>query len=258
MRTLLLALGLVAATAACSSQADAPPEPTPMGHSYVSTEVAGTPIPGGGPLELAFDDSRLSGTAGCNRATATVDLSGGTLKTGEIATTMMACLGDRANADEWMGNLLRGAPKWSLAGDTLTLVSGNQVVTMLDRTVANPDRPLVGTNWIVRSMVTADAISTSAALEQSKPSLLLDANNTATGSTGCNRYTGPATVTETAGRTTIEFGPLATTRMACAPEIAEVETFVTGVLTGTVEASIDADELRLTKSDGSGLNLNAE
>ena len=258
MRTLLLVLALAVTTAACASQADAPPEPTPMGHRYVSTEVTGIPIPGGGPLELAFHDGRVSGTAGCNRATATVDLSGGTLKTGEIATTMMACIGDRATADEWMGNLLRSEPKWSLADDTLTLTSSDQVVTMLDRAVANPDRPLVGTNWIVRSMVTADAVSTSAALEQAKPSLLLDANNTATGSTGCNRFTGPATVTEAEGRTTIEFGPLATTRMACAPEIAEVETFVTGVLAGTVEASIDADELRLTKADGSGLVLNAE
>lgn len=258
MRTLLLVLGLAAVTAACASQADAPDDPTPMGHRYVSTEVQGPPIPGGGPLELAFADGRVSGTAGCNQATATVDLADGVLATGEVATTMMACIGERAGADQWMSNLLTARPSWVLADTTLTLAAGEQIVTMLDRTVANPDRSLVGTNWIVRSMVTADAVSTSAALEEAKPSLLLDANNTATGSTGCNRYNGPATVTDAEGRTTIEFGALATTRMACSPEITEVETFVTGVLSGTAEASIDADELRLTKPDGSGLILTAE
>ncbi|MFZ2178437.1 MAG: META domain-containing protein, partial [Rhodococcus sp. (in: high G+C Gram-positive bacteria)] len=125
------------------------------------------------------------------------------------------------------------------------------------REVADPDRPLVGTTWVVHSLVTPNAVSTSAALERAAPHLRLDPDGTAAGSTGCNNFTGPATISESNGRTTIEFGPLATTRRACEPDLAEVERAVLAVLSGTVEATVDASELRLHKPDGTGLLLRA-
>lgn len=257
MRKIALTLLLAALVlTACSSDTEA--GPTPMGREFVSTEVQGASIPGGGPLELGFADDRITAYAGCNRATATVDLSDGKVVTGELASTMMACLGERGDADAWVAALLGAQPDWTLDGDTLTLRSGAQVVTLLDRTVADPDRPLVGTNWIVQSTIAADAITTSAALERAGAHLLLDPKGTVSGNTGCNNFNGPATVSESDSATTIVFGPLATTRMACEPDLAEVEQAVLAVLSGTVEATVDADELRLKKSDGTGLVLRAQ
>jgi heat shock protein HslJ len=102
--------------------------------------------------------------------------------------------------------------------------------------------------------VSPDAVSTSAALEQSKPVLTIAADGTATGSTGCNRFTGHAQVTGS----TIEFGPLVTTKMACVDEVGDVEQAVLRVLSGRVRSAIDADQLRLTRDDGYGLILRAQ
>ncbi|MCX5042529.1 META domain-containing protein [Aldersonia sp. NBC_00410] len=252
---LTLAVALVA-LAACSA-AD-PDDPTPMGHEFVSTEVQGAPIPGGGPLELGFADEQISAFAGCNRASASVDLSDGKVTTGDLATTMMACPGDRGDADAWVATLLGAQPAWALDGDTLTLRTGDQVVTLLDRTVADPNRPLIGTNWLVQSTIASGAITTSVALERAAAHLVLDPSGAVTGNTGCNNFNGPATVSEPASGTTIEFGPLATTRMACEPDLAEVEQSVLAVLSGTVEATVDADKLTLRKPDGTGLVLRAQ
>ncbi len=251
--TLPLALLMLAA---CSS-AD-PAEPTPMARAFVSTAVQGTPIPGGGPLEVGFADEQISAYAGCNRASGPVDLSDGKLVTGDLATTMMACPGDRSGADAWVATLLNAQPAWALSGDTLTLRSGDQVISLLDREVANPNRPLIGTTWVVQSTIASDAITTSVALERAAATLLLDPDGTVTGSTGCNNFNGPATVSESDTGNTIEFGPLATTRRACEPDLAEVEHAVLGVLSGTVDATVDADQLRLKKSDGTGLVLRAQ
>ena len=75
----------------------------------------------------------------------------------------------------------------------------------------------------------------------------------ATGTTGCNNFTGPAQ----GGTGTVTFGPLATTRPACAPDGAEVEQAVLQVLDGAVAATVDGNTLELTRPDGFGLRLTA-
>ena len=104
--------------------------------------------------------------------------------------------------------------------------------------------------------MSAQAVSTSVALEQSKPTLIIGDDGAVSGSTGCNRITGRAAVSGSPA--VIEFGPLATTKMACAPEVNEIEQAVLRVLNGTVQTSIDADELKLSGTDGNGLVLRAQ
>jgi heat shock protein HslJ len=58
-----------------------------------------------------------------------------------------------------------------------------------------------------------------------------------------------ATAAVTVGAGTMEIEPLATTRMACAGEAGEVERDVLTVLDGTVQFTIEADQLTLTNGD---------
>ncbi|MVU77269.1 META domain-containing protein [Nocardia sp. ET3-3] len=113
----------------------------PMGHSYISTEVTGIPIPGGGPLILTFQDGRLSANSGCNTATGPVDLQGNRLRVGTMVHTAKGCLGDRGRADAWQGGLLHSRPTWTLVGDTLTVRGNGSTITLLDRKAARPDEP---------------------------------------------------------------------------------------------------------------------
>jgi heat shock protein HslJ len=70
-------------------------------------------------------------------------------------------------------------------------------------------------------------------------------DGTVTGSSACNRYSG--TVVVDGGSVT--FGPIATTRMACAPRPNAVEQAYLGALDVVDAGSRDDDELTLTGPD---------
>ncbi len=270
MRTLPVALALLCAAtlSACGSTADgadtnstaetpavstpASPADALWGRTFLSTSVTGSTIPGGGPLEVAFPEpDHIAMSAGCNRGVSSVDLSDGTVKTGPIATTMMTCPGELAGADKWMTDLFATQPSWTLADDALTLASQDITVILTDKKTTEPDRPVIGTTWAVDALIKPDAVVTSAAIEASAPTLTIGQDGQATGSTGCNRFSGPVRV----GDSTITFGKLATTRVACPDDVAVVERAVLHVLDGEVTYTVDGPTMKLTQADGTGLQL---
>ncbi|WP_208301323.1 META domain-containing protein [Mycobacterium sp. DL440] len=237
----------------CSNNAAAD-EADLNGRTFVSEHVEGDQIPGNGPLTVSFDGNRIRTFAGCNHGSGTADLSGGRIAATQLALTMMACPPPVGDSDAWVSKFFDATPTWSLAGDDLTLRTDATTVTLRDKKVVDPDRPLTGTTWRVTSLMSAQAVTTSVALEQSKPTLTIGDDGAVSGSTGCNRISGHATVSGSS----IEFDPLATTRMACAPEVGKVEQAVLRALKGTVQTSIDGDELKLSGADGNGLVLRAQ
>jgi heat shock protein HslJ len=76
-----------------------------------------------------------------------------------------------------------------------------------------------------------------------------------TGNTGCNGMGGTSVVDE--ARSTITFSGVITTKMACDDDRMRLERAVLRVLDGDVAYRIDADTLRLDRSDGQGLRLRA-
>jgi len=247
---MLVAAGLAAA---CSSQAGGP-GPTPMGHTYVSTKVQGSTIPGGGPLTLTFANGRVSANAGCNTSSGTVTFDGTVLRVSAMATTMMACPGDRSAADAWQTGLLQNDPAWRLSGDTLTLTGTNIVVTLIDKKLAQPDLPLTGTPWVVNTLLRPNAQVRSQALDEVRPTLTIAPDGQVSGLAGCNRMTGRADISGT--EVTFHIG---TTRMMCAPEVMDIEGQVLEALHGNTEFSIDSGTLTIRNAgNNTGLVLNAE
>lgn len=252
-----LALLVLAATA-CSDDEPVPaaPESTPLGHTYISTEVTGAPIPGGGPLTLSFTGDRISAEAGCNTHTGAVDLRDHVLHVSGLASTLVGCPGDRAGSDAWVGDLLRADPTWRLERDRLTLTAKNTTVVLADKKVLRPDRPVRGTEWVVTTLLTPDAQVQSRTIDEVRPTLTFAEDGGLTGFAGCNRITGRAVVTDTPDGADIA-ATAATTRMMCAPEIMEVERAVLSALDGTAHATVDADILTLRNPNGHGLTLRA-
>ncbi|MFX0576495.1 META domain-containing protein [Nocardia nepalensis] len=253
---LAMAAGLLAG---CSSDHNKEEKSTatPMGRTFVSTAVEGQQIPGGGPMTLTFADGKISASSGCNSANGTVDLADGILHVGTLASTLMACPDERGQADSWQDKVLTSLPKWRLDDSTLTLTGKDITVTLLDKKIAQPDRPLIGTTWIVTALMTPDAQIRSQTLDEVKPTLTIAADGAVSGSAGCNRVTGHATPTPTANGPDVTF-QIGTTKMACAPEIMEVEQAVLKALDGKTTATIDANTLILRNTNGSGLTLRAE
>ena len=134
-------------------------------------------------------------------------------------------------------------------GDTLTLDNGQIRLTLLDREVASPDKPLTGTHWVLDSIIDGDAVSSvpagvTASMRIVDGQLELNA--------GCNIGGGSVAVTAD----TLEFGPLMLTKRACQAGPSSVEQAVTTVLTGTVAYTIDADLLTID-AGGPGLVFRA-
>lgn len=251
---------LVFGAAACSGEDDTgePAATTPPhDRTFLSTEVEGEPIPGGGPLTLTFGTDRISANAGCNTASGTVAFEGDVMQVGQLASTLMGCTGDTAGADQWVDTLLSSNPTWRLDGDTLTLRNADQTVTLLDKKVADPDRPIQGTTWVVTGLITPDAHIRSQALDDAKPTLTIAEDGGLTGTAGCNRMMGTAAVEPGPDSTVITFRA-GTTKMMCAPEVMEVETAVLQALDGRTTATVDANQLTLRNDNGHGLTLTAQ
>ena len=264
-RTRLFCLAISAATllAACSSGAtpstriSPPPSAPPGGGSgavpvdgktYLSTAATGVTLVPGTRIRLSFTDGRLDASGGCNSIGGRYTIAGGRLSTTQMMTTEMGCDGPRMQQDSWLAGLL-GDSAITVAGDTLTLDDGNIQLTMLDHEVADPDRPIEGTRWVLDGLVSGDTASSvpagiSASMRIVGGRVEVD--------TGCNTGSGTVDVAPD----TLTFGPLALTKKACGPGPAAVEGAMTRVLTGTDRYVIEADTLTLD-AGGAGLTFRA-
>jgi heat shock protein HslJ len=206
------------------------------------TFVAGTQV------TLRFADGGVSGSAGCNTMGADYTLDGDVLRLGDLSMTEMACDEDRMAQDEWLADLLMGAPTVALDGDTLTITGASASLELLDREVADPDRPLVGTDWTADTLLDGDAASSIA--EGVVVELRFGEDGLVTIAAGCNGGSAPYEV----DGSTITFGDAVLTLKACSEPEASVESHVLSVLDGEAEFEIEADRLTITNGDvGLGL-----
>jgi heat shock protein HslJ len=175
-------------------------------------------------------------------------IDGERLVVGPLAMTEMACQPALMEQDAWLAALLDGAVV-SLAGDTLTLAKDGTRLALLDREVAEPDRPLIGTRWVVDGLVSADAVSS---VPLGVTAALTFAEDRVDVESGCNRGGGAVTI---AGPT-LAFGPIALTKMACEDGAMDVERAVLAALAGEARYLIEASTLTID-AGGSGLSLRA-
>ena len=218
------------------------------GRTFISTSVTGRDLVPGTTIRLAFKDGRLGVNAGCNQIGGAYSVTEGRLQLGSMMSTEMGCDQALMTQDGWVSSFLGGATV-ALAGDSLTLGNGGVTMNLSDRRVADPDRPLVGTRWVVDGIVAGDTTSSipmgvTAALTFTDDRLALEA--------GCNTGGGPVTI----GRSSFTVGPLGLTKKACEPAATMVEKAVLEALGGQIDFTIEADRLTITNGQ-SGLTLQA-
>lgn len=236
-RVLLGALAVTAVVAAACSSGAAPAQsaaavpthlPAPTANPDAATLTGGTwnlveftadsGLKIGGDLNptITFaEDGKVSGVAACNTYTSSYTVQGDALTIQPAATTAMACptevgtkfesayLQALANVRAYIIDLKDGVNMLTL-GDA----SGQ---TLMRYTLA--DTTITGVTWTATGINNGKQAVTSVSAG-STVTLLLDGKGNASGNAGCNTYNG----TYTLDGSGISFGPLATTRMACASE----------------------------------------
>ncbi len=123
-----------------------------------------------------------------------------------------------------------------------TSVNSEQTSSAVNTPVA---RELIGTHWKLILVQDTEVVETQT---QRAPYLILDADSRVAGSDGCNKLMGSYKLTGDS----LNFGELASTRMACAEEMNLAGAF-SQALQNTRKYSVHADQLVL--QDESGLQL---
>jgi heat shock protein HslJ len=250
----VLALPLV--LAGCGDGGDDDPGTTGRiprldGTAWIATTItegdAEHPLVAGSTLRVDFSDGNIAISAGCNHIGGSYTLSDdGVLGFGALMSTEMGCDPPLMDQDNWLAGTVFGSPLTAVVdGDTLTLSRSGLVVVLSDREVASPDAPLQGTGWQLDGIQDGDAVS-SVPTGTRVPTLEIAEDGTVTVDTGCNRGRSTATV----DGSTITFGPVLTTKMACAEESGRrTEAAVLAVLDGAVAWSVTEQSLTLTRGD---------
>jgi heat shock protein HslJ len=200
-------------------------------------------------MTLVIDGDQAGGQSGCNIYGGTVTFAGGAIRISAMSMTEMACADDRAMQSEAEYLAALGAvTRWARDGDQLVLTGeGTRLTYELVPPV--PDAALVGTSWVLDSLVQGDAVSS----VQGEATLVFAADGTVTGSTGCREFDGSYAVNDDQ----IDMTDLVVTDQGCPPGFEAQDQHVLQVLGARITASADGATLTLLADGGQGLVYHA-
>lgn len=255
MKKITVIAPLLAVLSACGMVGAGIAAPVSEEREFWSTSVTAQgidrPLVAGTRITLRLSpDGALRAQAGCNHIGGTARIEDGHLLLDAVSMTEIGCPADLMEQDQWLATFLSSNPTWQLAGDDLVLTSGDVKVTFVDRRVADPDRPLYGTEWVVTTLINGDAASSVPTAREAW--LRFAASGEVVGSTGCAPLRATATLTGTTMIVSVDQPP------SCAePDLGHLHETVLSVLRGRVSYDIEGSELRLDGPGGSGLRLAA-
>ena len=94
------------------------------GTNWTFVSIGGVAVVGDRPTSLAFDGARLSGSAGCNRFSGSYESKDGTLTTGPLMATKMACPGPGMTQEDAFFALMRGPVSLNFPKDGTLVLTG--------------------------------------------------------------------------------------------------------------------------------------
>jgi heat shock protein HslJ len=205
---------------------------------------AAFPVVADSPITMTVEGMRIGGRSACNAYGGEIVVDGGRVRFEQMSMTEMACQEPVMAAEAAYLAALGRIVGAALDGDRLVL-TGPGVELDFERLAPPPIAELVGTDWVLQSIVQGDVVSSIAG---EPATLRLEPGGTFKGSTGCRTFSG-RWVTANGGITPTEFGMDQT---ECPPDLAAQDSHVTSVIEG-FRASIDGQTLTLTGDGGDGL-----
>jgi heat shock protein HslJ len=207
------------------------------GTSWAVVAIAGAPTIADARPSMAFgQDGQVGGTSGCNQYRATFHTSGDAIAIGDLASTRMACDPARNAQEQAFTLALTSVDGWRLADDGSLELDGPSAILARPAgeapagSAAAPALP--GSSWTLVGLGDVE-------LGGTMPTIAFGADGTMSGSAGCNTFNGTYTIDGHA----VTFGPLATTRMACADDVMAIEDAYLAALDGASSWSIAEDGL---------------
>ena len=199
------------------------------------------------PITMTVKGSDVGGRSACNHYGAEFVVEDGGVRLRMSSMTMMACPEPAMSAEAAFVGAIERVTGATRDSDRLTL-TGPGVELVFDRLAPVPVQAFVGTDWVLESLISGDAVSSVAG---DAATLRLEPDGTFTGSTGCRTFK---------GRWIEADGGITPTDLAmdgeCPPDLAKQDGHVVGVLEG-FRVAIDSDVATLTGDVGQGLSYRA-
>lgn len=254
MKTIPLLILVAILIAACGIANDPAPSPSAAGMVEANGEwelVRGTndgvaiPLVPGAAITLSVDGSQISGASACNQYGGEIVVADGQVRFGPMFMTEMACDEPVMASESAYLAALGKVTSAAIDGDRLTL-SGPGVELVYERLAPPPTAELIGTTWVLDSLITGDAVSS---VMGDPATLRLGEDGGAEGSTGCRPF---------GGRYEVRDGQLILTELGvpdlpCDASVAAQDDHVVTVLGSGPRAAVDGARLTLMGTPGLGL-----
>jgi heat shock protein HslJ len=194
------------------------------------------------PITIRFDSGRVAGFSGCNAFNGPFTLDQNRVTFGDLAGTMMAC-GDPGIAalEETFRRLLVGRVSYTTDVARLTITTSTGAILTFEREAR---ATFESVTWEVTEYTNGQQTVVSP-LPKIELTIAFE-YGIARGSSGCNTFRAAYTADESS----LKFGPLTTTRRACAAAVMAQEAEVLGALASTVRWTIQGNSLKLLRADG--------
>lgn len=230
----LLVAALAILVSGCGPLGDASANGGLGGTAWSVRSIAGTAtIPDARPtMRFAFG-GEVTGSDGCNQYSGPFRTDRQEISVGQLTSTLIGCeplLGAQAQA---FTEALTGASTWRLTeAGGLELRGHGDVIAEPLIDAPPPSEAVVsdlaGTRWVLEELGGTTLVDV-------EPTLAFGGDGTVSGSAGCNTFSG----TYALDGTTLSFGPLATTKMACADPTMFVESAFLAAVAGVTGWSLD-------------------
>ena len=206
-----------------------------------TNQGAAVPIVAGSRITLKIDGTQAGGSAACNIYGGTIQVDGSAVTISALSMTEMACQEDVMASEAAYLAALPRVTAAARSGNALVL-SGPQVELryVLVPPVANAD--LVGTTWILDSLISGEAVSSTVG---DRVSLEFSGDGRIAASTGCRSVTGSYEVA--GGQVQVTLDPYDT--IGCAAELGSQDQHILDVLSHGFGVGVDGDRLTLTAGE---------
>jgi heat shock protein HslJ len=245
-----------------------------VGNRWRLRAIGGETVPAGVEVVLQVDTDHVSGNSGCNTYGAPLTLGDDTLSLGPVAATEMACDEPRNSIENQFLQALTAGTEWVVTDTTLEMRNADGATLAFDRMPADfpgtpapdgtsvatpnanitvPPQPdgqaivvsgtpaanLIGSTWsLVGLPGVANVTNAGAMIELSQDFY--------GGSSGCNRFVGPLTVTQTG----LSLSPATWSLSPCTEAQAIIEGSFAQALEQAVEWRVNGDQLEFVDAGG--------
>ena len=201
-------------------------------------------------VTMTIDGSKISGRAACNSFGGAVSIDNGVFSLGEIAQTEMGCEPAVMEIESKFMQGLFSVTAAARFGDTASL-TGEGVEYTFELVPPVPTAELIGSIWVLDTIIQGDAASSTVATGD-PATLLLNADGTFIGGTGCREISGEYVVSGD----TVQFTSFGA-EGDCRSEVEWQDGQVVTVLGDGFTVEIDGDRLTVTALGGEALSYKA-